>query len=372
VNDTRTATFRNKPKAMAWLFGISLTGLLLAGCNSQSKTVETTAVVRPALVESVSAHKNAHLSFNGVVRASERADLSFRINGRLTDILVEEGDRVVRGQLLATLDSKDAEIALASAELELDNLAAEYKRALTIYEKSNAISKSSLDELTTRYNLAQNRRDEALRQVEYTKVEAPFDGVIGRKWVDNHMQIQANEAIFTLHDLDTMEVVIHISDNVMMSGLKSTKAIAEITAIPSQVFDLSLGTHATQADPISQSYAVVLRLDDLKGFRLLPGMTAKVRPVDDHVVSGSQYITLPVTSVVPDNQGRQFVWLVNDNNLITRRYVQVGALSQDRLEISQGLTVGESVVIAGVSSLHEGMEVRPILSVGNGSQEVQQ
>ncbi len=101
-------------------------------------------------------------------------------------------------------------------------------------------------------------------------------------------------------------------------------------------------------------------------------MTAKVSPVDDHIVSESQYITLPVTSVVPDNQGKQFVWLVNDNNLITRRYVQVGALSQDRLEISQGLTVGESVVIAGVSSLHEGMEVRPVLSVGNGSQEVQQ
>ncbi len=129
MNDKRTATFSNKPKALAWVIGIALTGLLVTGCNSQSKPEETAIVVRPALVEQVSTQRNDHLSFNGVVRAAERADLSFRINGRLTDILVEEGDRVVRGQLLATLDSKDAEIALASAELELNNLAAEYKRA---------------------------------------------------------------------------------------------------------------------------------------------------------------------------------------------------------------------------------------------------
>lgn len=360
MNKLHAKAVSTRSKSLALAIGLCFSTMLLTGCGAEAQPPQAKPTVRPALVETVAASRGDNLNFNGVVRAAERADLSFRVGGRLTDILVKEGDSVIQGQLLATLDAHDAEIALESARLELNNVQVEYQRAQAIYDKSKAISKSSLDELVTRYNLAINRRDEAQRQLDYTRIEAPFSGIIGRKLVDNHMQIQANTPVFTLHDLSNMEVVVHIPDSVMLSGLRSTEAKAEVSAIANHLFDLSLRSYATQADPISQTYAVVLGFKNLDGYRVLPGMTVKVLPVEQQSQPDKQIITLPITAVVPDNQGQQFVWLVKNDNTVTKRFVDVGTLSRDRVVIKGNLQLGEKVVIAGVSSLHEGMTIRPM------------
>lgn len=215
-------------KTLAVSVSLAFAGLTLFGCGQEPTQLEmaskeTRPTVRPALTEVVSATRGDHLIFNGVVRAAERAELAFRVGGRLTELLVSEGDKVKKGQLLARLDSRDATTALASAKLELNNTEAEFLRAKAIYDKSKAISKSQLDEITTRYNLAKNRRDEAQRQLDYTRIEAPFDGIIGRRYVDNFVQMQANNPVFTLHNIDDLEVVIHIPDSVMLSSVSGTE-----------------------------------------------------------------------------------------------------------------------------------------------------
>nr|WP_157037762.1 efflux RND transporter periplasmic adaptor subunit [Photobacterium aquae] len=368
-------TYSSKPafasfKQSAIAASLSVAVLLLSGCGEEQPQQTVAPVVKPALTEVVSTQTSADLSFNGVVRAAERADLAFRVGGRLTEILVKEGDEVKQGQLLAKLDPRDAQTALASASLELDNTKAEYSRAKAIYEKSQAIAKSDLDTLATRYNLAKNRLAEAKRQLEYTQLKAPFDGIIGRKMVDNHVQIQANSPVLTLHDLSDLEVVINIPDSVMLSPLRGTQAQAELSAIPGQLFPLALRTYATQADPVTQTYAVVLGFDDLKGFRVLPGMAVKVLPVAAHAeneqMASSSTITVPLTAIVPDNQGKQFVWVIGAGNKAEKRYVEVGALVKNRIVIEQHLKPGERVIIAGVSSVREGMEVRPY-SDNNGA-----
>ncbi len=357
---------KNSLKKLALAIGLTVASLSLAGCGEEVKPTVAAPVIKPALTEIVSATRSDSLSFNGVVRAAERADLSFRVNGLINELLVNEGDRVVAGQVLARLDSRDAQTALASAKLELSNIEVEYQRAKAIYEKSKAISKSQLDEITTRYNLAKNRRDEAQRQLDYTQITAPFEGIIGRRFVDNYVQIQANSPVFTLHDLDDLEVVIYIPDSVMLSSVSGTEAKAEISAIPNHLFDLSLRTYATQADPVSQTYAVVLGFNNLAGYRVLPGMTAKVIPAEAEGESVATTITLPIIAVVPDNQGKQYVWVVGKDNKVEKRYVDVGALSRDRVVIRDNLNFGEQVVVAGMSSLQDGMEVRPMT---NGSNE---
>ena len=354
-------------KKHMWIIGLVASSLLLAGCNdAPAVPTQTAPIVKPALTEMVAANQTDSLSFNGVVRATERADLSFRIDGLIDNIYVNEGDAVKKGQLLARLDSRDAKTALASAKLELANVEVEYQRANAIYKKSKAISKSQLDEITTRFNLAKNRRDEAQRKLDYTKITAPFSGVIGRKFVDNHVQIKANTPVFTLHDLSDLEVVISIPDSVMLSGVAANKAQAQVSGIDNQVFDLSLKTYATEADPISQTYAVVLGFNDLQGFRILPGMTVKVIPVENKTRTQNTTITLPVIAVVPDNQGKKYVWVVNKDNKVEQRFVEVGPLSGERVVITNNLQLGEQVVVAGMSSLREGMEIRPIQNNSEG------
>ncbi|HIF9132280.1 efflux RND transporter periplasmic adaptor subunit [Photobacterium damselae] len=355
-------------KVSALAVSLALSSFVITGCGSEESTTVLPTAVKPALSEVVKAHADDELSFNGVVRSAQRADLAFRIGGRLTYIFVKEGDQVKQGQLLAKLDDRDAQTAFESAQLELKNARAEYQRGKAIFEKSQAIAKSDLDTLTTRFNLAQNRLEEAKRQLEYTQLKAPFDGIVGRKMVDNHVQIQANMPIIAIHDVQNLEVVINIPDTVMLYGLKETKAKAELSSIPGKDFALKLRTFATQADPVTQTYAVVLGFEDLKGFRVLPGMAVKVSPADPEIkLPIETTITVPLTAVVPDNQGKQFVWVVNDKNHVEKRYVKVGALSSSRIEITECLVPGERIIIAGVASLKDGMQVRPYTDDNSGA-----
>lgn len=340
----------------------------LSGCGSEANPSVVVPTAKPALTEVVSTQSATELSFNGIVRAADSADLAFRVSGKLTNIFVKEGDEVSKGQLLASLDDRDAKNALVSAQLEFENVSREYKRAQAVFKKSQAISKADLDTITTRYNLARTRVEDAKRHLEYTQIFAPFDGVVGRKLVDNYIQVQANAPILIVHNINDLEVVIHIPHKVMLSGKEETKAIAEISAIPGQSFPLKLRTVATVADPASQTYPVVLGFEHLNGFHVLPGMAVKVLPVSSSGKAQNQQITLPLTSIVPDNQGKQFVWVVGNDNKAQKRYVAIGALSKDRIIVTEHLSLGEKVIIAGVSSVREGMEVRPYTDDRAGAQ----
>ena len=340
--------------------------LLLSGCGKEESSNLVAPVIKLALTEVVSEQAADNLSFNGIVRAAERADLSFRVNGRLIDIFVREGDHVQQGQVLALLDPSDASNTLDSALLEQENTRLEYTRAQAIYDISQAISKSDLDTISTRFKLAKNRVVDATLKLEYTKLTAPFNGIIGRKLVDNYIQIQANAPILTLHDLNDLEVVVNIPHKVMLSSRNATKANAELSAIHGQIFPLLLRTYGTQADPVSQTYPVVLGFEDLKGFRVLPGMAVKVIPVNTDTSSMSLVLTVPLTAVVPDNQGKQYIWVVNSKNITEKRFILVGALSKNRIQVNSNLAVGERVIIAGVSSVKEGMKVRPYITDDTG------
>ncbi|WP_256930278.1 efflux RND transporter periplasmic adaptor subunit, partial [Vibrio cholerae] len=201
------------------LSAVIASALLLAGCSEAPQVSTPAPIIKPALTEIVASQRASDLTFNGVVRAAQRADLAFRISGRLTDIAVKEGDQVKKGQLLASLDSRDAKTALEAAQLELKNTEQEYSRAKAIFEKTQAISKAELDKVTNRYDLAKNRVEEAKRKLEYTQITAPFDGIISEKLVENFAQVQANQVIMTLQDLNDLEVAIEIPHRVMISGV---------------------------------------------------------------------------------------------------------------------------------------------------------
>nr|WP_282437274.1 efflux RND transporter periplasmic adaptor subunit [Vibrio amylolyticus] len=319
----------------------------------------TTPIVRPVLTERVTANGEQSLSFNGVVRSSSQVALSFQVAGKLTKLLVKEGEAVKEGQLLASIDDRDFQSSYTAAKVELLNARVEFERGQTVFENSKAITKSMLDVLQTQYQIAQTRYDEAKRKLEYTQITAPFSGVISRKIVDNYVQVQANEPILSLHDVDDLEVVIHISDRVMLTQTHQKKALAEISTLNGRLFPLTLKAYSTQADPVTQTYAITLRFDDISDVNILPGMAVKVYAAKSEDQMSSPVISVPLVAVVPNNQGKQFVWIVDKNNETHKRYVTVGALNRDSVEIIEGLNSGETIVVAGVSSIQTGMVVRP-------------
>lgn len=329
---------------------------MLMGCTQEAPIKEAVETVRPAMVETVSSKVAASHQFFGAVSAADRADLSFRTGGHLINVFAEKGDRVKAGEVLAQLDPKEAELALSSAVAELNSIQADHRRAKAIFAKSQSISVAEMEEITTRVELARLRVEEAQRNLEYTTLVAPFDGYIGNRLVDNHTQVAANSAAFILHNLEALEVTISVPDRVVASGGYDVTGVAEISALPGRRFDVVMKSFATEADQATQTYQVTFAFTDLKDAVVLPGMAAKVIPLAN---SSQRQITVPLTALVPDNLGNQFVWVVDENNTLSRRGVSLGEISQDRVAVD-GLSDGERVVLAGVSSLTEGMTVRPV------------
>ena len=333
--------------------------VLLPVCDSKTEVVASEPVIRPVLIEVVSGSAVSDLSFNGTIQSASRADLSFRTSGRIIEMLVSEGNFVEKGQFIAKLDAKDAEIALASARNELNNARAEYQRAKVLHESRKVMSKSEFEEFALRFNLARNKHDELTRRLDDTTLKAPFSGVVSRTYVDNHVLVQSNETIVSMHDLNALEAVINVPDNLMTGNGDRTDILAQSTIAPYPTFELSLKKYETEPDPVTGTYAVTFAVDATSESGLLPGMNV-------HVFSGdtkgtTQSIQLPLTSINPDNLGNQYIWVVDEQNVLQKREVVTGSLNGDRVQIDGNLQKGEKVVVSGTLNLEQGLEVRPEL-----------
>lgn len=346
-------------KLLKVAISLTLSVVILTGCNSEPESETKAPVVRPAMTEIVTFSNTSEMSLSGITQAAQRADLSFRASGRLVEVLVKEGDEVKKGERLARLDPKDAKTNLNSAQIEMRNTQTEYQRAKSIFESSQAISKSQLEEIEVRFRLASHRLEEAKRRLEETRLLAPFDGIISRKHRNNHVLVQANDPVLSIHDLTDMEVVIDVPERLMLKeDQQPPKVMALIPAVPGKQFELELKTYSTKPDPVTQTYSVTLGFVDLGNTTVLPGMTVRVVPGEDKQKESSS-ISVPLSAILPDNQGQQYLWLVNNENVLEKRFITTGALKGSRVEVTSNLQVGEQIVVAGTTSLSENMMVRP-------------
>ncbi|PSL09378.1 RND family efflux transporter MFP subunit [Marinobacterium halophilum] len=337
----------------------------LAGCDAGTDSSPPVAVEveRPARIEAVRPVQADSLVFNGTVRAAQRAEMAFKVGGRVDQVSVNEGDSVTKGDLLAQLDDREFRTALSSARAEYASADADYQRGQTIYQRSQAISKSDLEKLATKRNLAANRLREAQLAVEYTRLLAPFDGVVGRKLVDDFAQVSANQTVVVVQNLQDLEVVIQVPDKVVLQRQREQQVVANIAGLP-QAFPLSLRFFATEADPVTQTYQVVFGLGDKGDARVLPGMSVQVSSIGGSDEAAG--VAVPLTAILPDNQGQQYVWRVTAEGRAQRQNVEVGTLLGDRAVIRVGLQPGDRIITAGVASVRDGMAVRPMDNVEAG------
>ncbi|MCD8512444.1 MAG: efflux RND transporter periplasmic adaptor subunit [Nitrincola sp.] len=343
------------------LFVLLIVTGLIACDSSPPPTVETPQdITRPARIETVQSVAGTDLIFNGTVRSAKRAEMAFKVGGRVEEVMVNEGDIVTTGDSLARLDDRELRAALNSAQAEFNSADADYRRGKAIFESTQAISRRDYERLETQRNLAANRLSTARLAVEETLLTAPFDGVISRKMVENFARVSANQPILLLQDLEDLEVVIQVPDQIVLQSARRTGAFAEIPGLE-QTFPVSLKFFSTEADPVTQTYQVILSLNDKGDANILPGMSARVFASQQ---AEEGHISVPLSAIVPNNQGQQFVWQVDTESRARLQPVEVGELVGDRVFILSGLTTGDQIITAGVNSVQEGMRVRPMTLVG--------
>lgn len=349
------------------------------------KTTEQEIVTISAPVNAVSVQQVPRLhSFAGTVRSSAMSSIAARIAGDVVAVHVREGDRVKKGQVLLEIDPRDANAqvalaragqsqasgaidsanaAIASAQAQAVFAEATFKRFAALrergsvsvqeYERARAQHLSAAAELDrarqTREQLLGQRdaagasATQAATMSSYTRVRAPFDGVISARLIDPGSQAAPGTPLLTIDSASNYRVEATVDE---------TAAVAVSDEVIVEIGNASIRGRVAHVVPSldPQTRTSLITIDLPAGTAWRSGSYARVQ-----VRSGdAQAIMIPTTAVVRRGQVTG-VFVVEEENKALLRLVTLGETSGDRVEVLSGLRAGERIVSTATASLREGV-----------------
>ncbi|AIZ31873.1 efflux RND transporter periplasmic adaptor subunit [Pseudomonas parafulva] len=338
--------------------------LLLTACGAE---VATPVAPRPALVIQPQPAVAAADSYPGEVRARFEPALAFRIAGKVSKRLVEEGQRVKADQPLAELDPQDVRLQLdasraqlAAAEANLALVRAERDRYQRLIDRQ-MVSRSQYDNAENLYRAGLARLKQAKAEVEvagnqaaYAVLRAPQDGVIAQRLVEVGQVVAPGQTVFTLAADGEREVAIGLPEQQFARFAVGQPVSVELWSQPGQRFVGRIRELSPAADPRSRTFAARVAFASTSIPAQL-GQSAKV------YIAGAERSPLSVPlSAVTAEQGQAYVWRVGRDHRVQRASVRIGPYGAESLPVLAGLDAGDWVVAAGGHVLREGQEVRPV------------
>jgi RND family efflux transporter MFP subunit len=304
------------------------------------------------------------LSFPGQVQADKEVYVSFEVTGKLQELPVQKGQHVRRGDLLARLDPRDFENELLAAEAVADEAASTLERFEAAAAK-NALAIQEVDEQRARLKTAEAEVRIRQKALDDTRIIADFDGVIASRFFDNFQNVVAKDPVVVMHDIRRLEVRVSVPEqDVMKADLDRHEAgdptgdiYATFTTVPGRRFPLLVKEFETRADPVTQTFTVVLVMDNPPDANLLPGMTANV--VWNPIVETGAAVTIPLAAIAGRPGDEPRVWVLDPGSMtMSSREVKVGeVLRGDLVRVLDGVSPGETIAYSGVHYLSEGQRV---------------
>lgn len=335
--------------------------LALCSCGSAERSEKDRAVA-VFINEATDYGKSIERIYPGRVKPSEEINLSFKIPGTISNITVEDGQPVKKGQLIAEMDSRDYLLQFEAVEAEYKRVAAEAKRVTALYADS-ATTADNYDK--ARYGLSQieAKYTNAKNTLADTKIYSPVDGKVVARRIDTPAVIGAGMPIVTLISLKAPEIEINIpaSDYIRLSEIRHLSATFDFAndEVPVRIIE------ALPTANVNQLYTIRLALPQHLSPMPSPGMNTSVKALFNQ--KHESEVSVPIKSIFSKDR-RDFVWIVQPDSTIVMREILIDRLTSDGHAIlSSGLSSGESYVEAGVNKLREGMKVtrQPKSSISN-------
>lgn len=286
----------------------------------------------------------------GTVRANESVDITAKVADRVAAIRFTEGQQVRKGDVLVELDTSEARADLAAAEAAERDSRSQFKRSQELFQ-TKALSEAQLEQIEATL-LANDARVAAARsRVNDRIISAPFAGRVGLRNVSVGGLVSPGAVITTLDDLSVVKLDFSVPE-VFLATLRPGLTIeAQSEAYPDASFTGRVASVDTRVDPTTRSVAIRALIDN-EDRRLRPGMfmTLKLRRLEGDA------LMLPEQAIVPENE-RHFVYVVVDGKA-HKRAITIGRRRPGEVEILEGLTPGDSVVVDGTLNVRDGAAVR--------------
>jgi RND family efflux transporter MFP subunit len=359
---------RRGPLPLSLLLALSL----LSACDQSLPPGEP--AVRPVRMMTIGGDANSRTyEYPGEIAATRSVQLGFEVPGQIVELPAENGLAVQKGDLLARLDPADFQSALDSALAQRRARRSAYARAKAIFDEG-AGSQAEVDATLRDMRVAEADVERAQKALDDTRLLAPFTGTVARRIADNFQNVQAREPILVLQDKTSLEINVNVPERDfvrMTPGLTLEQRTGqlrpeiELSTIPGRRFPARLQSFTTTSDPVTRTYRATFAFPNPEEVNILPGMTARVivhpPPRADAESAPAGTVTIPVAAAVADDQGNAFVWLVDPDSMeVSRRPVELGEMTDTRVQVTSGLAAGERIAVSGASHLREGMKVRPL------------
>ena len=327
-------------------------GLLLSSCGNKKADAEKAPIRVKTEVVSTSGSQTGQ-TYVGIVEEREGTAVSFTSMGVVKRVLVNEGQNVAKGQLIAEMDDTQARNLLNGGEAQMNQANDALERYKLLHD-NGSLPEVQWVEIQSKVAQAKSQYEVAKKNLADCRLTAPVSGIIGKKLVGAGETAMPSQAVVTILDISSVKVKVAIPEAEVSGITASTPSTINVEAAQKQVNGGKI-EKGIQADALTHTYEV--RINVLNSDRkLLPGMVASVQ-FAAVAQQQTEQAMLPVTAVQRRADGSLFVWTVAKDSTAHRTTVSTGETRGNRIAISNGIESGQRVVTEGYQKLSEGTKV---------------
>lgn len=290
----------------------------------------------------------------GTAKANESVMITPQESDVITSLNFSDGQRVDTGTVLAQLNSNEQKARLNELNINLAEAERQLKRIQNLV-LSNSTSAQLLDEQQARVKALIAQREVAQENLNKTFITAPFSGKLGLRQVSLGAYVKPGDVLTTLDDIKTIKVDFSISERHLPSVNEGQTVFAESVAYPGVQFEGTITNVNSRIDPATRSFSIRTKIDNAAE-QLRPGMLLTIT-LQKRVLNT---LVIDEKALVPDHED-QFVFKVVDGKAVKTKVI-IGERRPGKVQIIEGVAIGDEVVVQGTLRIRDGSELRVLNS----------
>jgi membrane fusion protein (multidrug efflux system) len=293
----------------------------------------------------------AFYSGTTTIESDEQAVVVSQITGVVLEISAEEGEFVKVGQLLARVEPDRYRLEVERNEAALKRLETDFQRKKELFDRK-LVSAEDFERVSAEYEAQKAQVALSRLDLKYTEIRAPISGYISERKVRVGNLVELHQPVYSITSYDPLLAILHVPERelgVLRNGLEVT---VRLDAFPQQVFKGEVIRISPVIDPATGTFRVTTEVKDPD--RLVkPGLFGRVDILHD---VRKAVPVIPRSALIKEDE-QAFVFVVGEDNNVSRRSVRTGYEQNGEIEVLEGVSAGESVVTAGKGSLSDGSKV---------------
>lgn len=331
--------------------------ILLSGCSgSDDAGTQQSIKVKTSVIQTTESSMSQ--AYSATIEEENGTALSFSVGGTIVKLLVNEGQSVSKGQLIATLDDTSLSNSYTSAKAGLNQAKDAYNRMKQLHD-AGSLAEIKWIETETQLSQAEAAYEIARKNLNDTKLYAPYSGVISEKAAEVGQNVNAGTTVVKIVTARQLDAKIAVPETEIASMTIGQAADITVQALGGRTFHGTVREKGVVANASSRSYDVKIRVQDASA-DLLPGMVASVVMENSSKKEAAdaepKAIVIPADIVQLADDNRNFLWVVEDGKA-SRRFITIGEYTANGVTVVDGLASGDVVIVEGQQKVCDGTAV---------------